>query len=88
MGAVTLQCGVAEEKKRVESQLKVIIRPLYSNPPIHGARIATHILNTPALYTEWYSVTCCYIVNDIGRGKIVYKGESPDWGGCMHGAMV
>jgi aspartate aminotransferase, mitochondrial len=26
---------------------------LYSNPPIHGARIASEILNTPALYDQW-----------------------------------
>lgn len=29
------------------------MRPLYSNPPVHGARIASEILNTPALYTQW-----------------------------------
>jgi aspartate aminotransferase len=50
---MTVLCSDPEEAKRVESQLKIIIRPLYSNPPINGARIATHILNTPALYNEW-----------------------------------
>ena len=54
VGATTILCSDADEVKRVESQLKIIIRPLYSNPPIHGARIATHILNTPSLYNEWY----------------------------------
>lgn len=29
------------------------MRPLYSNPPVHGARIASEILNTPALYGQW-----------------------------------
>ena len=58
VGAMTLLCSDAEEVKRVESQLKIIIRPLYSNPPIHGARIATHILNTPQLYNEWYVHSC------------------------------
>jgi aspartate aminotransferase len=53
VGAMTVLCSDPEEAKRVESQLKIIIRPLYSNPPINGARIATHILNTPALYNEW-----------------------------------
>ena len=53
VGAVTLLCSDPEEARRVESQLKIIVRPLYSNPPINGARIATHILNTPALYNEW-----------------------------------
>ncbi|KAI9898196.1 hypothetical protein N3K66_006556 [Trichothecium roseum] len=43
----------AEEAGRLESQLKIIIRPMYSNPPIHGARIASEILNNPALYKQW-----------------------------------
>ena len=54
VGAMSILCSDEEEKKRVDSQLKILIRPLYSNPPIHGARIATHILNTPHLYNEWY----------------------------------
>lgn len=29
---------------RVESQLKLVIRPMYSNPPIHGASIVAAIL--------------------------------------------
>ncbi|KAL8318851.1 hypothetical protein RB601_003915 [Gaeumannomyces tritici] len=43
----------AEEKKRVDSQIKILVRPMYSNPPIHGARIAAEILNTPALHKQW-----------------------------------
>lgn len=31
------------------SVLEVIIRPMYSNPPAHGARVVAHILTTPAL---------------------------------------
>ena len=26
---------------------------MYSNPPIHGARIANEVLNTPDLYDQW-----------------------------------
>ncbi|KAH6917333.1 aspartate aminotransferase [Coprinopsis sp. MPI-PUGE-AT-0042] len=42
-----------EEKARVDSQLKIIIRPMYSNPPAHGARIAATILGDSQLYTQW-----------------------------------
>lgn len=52
-GAFSVVCESAEEKKRVDSQIKIIVRPLYSNPPIHGARIAAEILNSPELYDEW-----------------------------------
>jgi aspartate aminotransferase len=54
VGAFTLACGSAEEAERVMSQIKILIRPLYSNPPIHGARIAATILNTPELRKQWY----------------------------------
>ena len=58
VGAMTILCGSAEEAKVVESQLKILIRPLYSNPPINGARIAMEILSRPELYNEW-SVSQC-----------------------------
>jgi aspartate aminotransferase len=39
--------------KRVDSQIKILVRPLYSNPPVHGARVASQILNDPALNKQW-----------------------------------
>ena len=42
-----------EEADRVMSQVKILIRPLYSNPPIHGSRIVTEILSNPELKTQW-----------------------------------
>uniref|UniRef100_A0A674F3Z5 Aspartate aminotransferase n=1 Tax=Salmo trutta TaxID=8032 RepID=A0A674F3Z5_SALTR len=53
VGGFTVVCNDAEEAKRVESQLKILIRPMYSNPPMNGARIAATILNTPDLYKIW-----------------------------------
>ncbi len=47
---VTASAPVA---KRVESQLKAVIRPLYSSPPMHGAAIAATVLGDPALFAEW-----------------------------------
>lgn len=35
------------------SQIKILIRPMYSNPPIHGARIVAEILGDPTLKAEW-----------------------------------
>ncbi|KAH8811549.1 glutamate oxaloacetate transaminase 2 [Xylogone sp. PMI_703] len=52
-GAFSIVCADAEEKKRVDSQVKIIVRPLYSNPPVHGARIASEILNNEALNKQW-----------------------------------
>lgn len=54
VGGFTVVCKDAEEAKRVESQLKILIRPIYSNPPMNGARIASTILNSPDLRSLWY----------------------------------
>jgi aspartate aminotransferase len=53
VGAISFVCADAEEKARVDSQLKIIIRPLYSNPPVHGARLVSAILGDQTLYNEW-----------------------------------
>ncbi|EHK98439.1 putative Aspartate aminotransferase, mitochondrial [Glarea lozoyensis 74030] len=53
VGAFSVVCADAAEKKRVDSQIKILVRPLYSNPPVHGARIASEILNDPALNKQW-----------------------------------
>lgn len=53
VGAFSLTTASEEERKRVDSQLKIIVRPMYSNPPLHGAHIANTILSDPELYQEW-----------------------------------
>ncbi|TKX24073.1 aspartate aminotransferase-2 [Elsinoe australis] len=53
VGAFSIVCADAQEKERVDSQVKILVRPLYSNPPVHGARIASTILNDPALNKQW-----------------------------------
>jgi len=53
IGAVTFLCDSAEEAKRVDSQLKILIRPMYSNPPVQGARIVAAILQDPELRASW-----------------------------------
>ncbi|KLO20637.1 glutamic oxaloacetic transaminase AAT1 [Schizopora paradoxa] len=55
VGAFSLITADPEEKARVDSQLKIVIRPMYSNPPVHGARIANTILSSPELYSQWES---------------------------------
>lgn len=52
-GAFTVICADREEAARVESQVKIIVRPLYSNPPRHGARIAAEVMSDPNLRAQW-----------------------------------
>jgi aspartate aminotransferase len=54
-GAFSVVCSSQEEAKRVMSQIKIIIRPMYSNPPIHGARIVQTILSKADLKKLWLS---------------------------------
>jgi aspartate/tyrosine/aromatic aminotransferase len=30
-----------------------IIRPMYSNPQLHGARLVAAVVSDPALYKQW-----------------------------------
>lgn len=53
VGAFTLTARDPEEAARLMSQLKIVIRPMYSNPPLHGARIAETVLTDKALYGQW-----------------------------------
>ncbi|XP_076660645.1 glutamate oxaloacetate transaminase 2 isoform X2 [Halictus rubicundus] len=53
VGALTLVTSSKEEADRVLSQLKILIRPMYSNPPIYGARIVNEVLGNPELKQQW-----------------------------------
>ncbi|KHN79736.1 Aspartate aminotransferase, mitochondrial [Toxocara canis] len=52
-GAFTLVCSSKEEAIRVMSQVKILVRPMISSPPIHGARIAARILADNSLREQW-----------------------------------
>jgi len=54
-GCVSFMCGSAEEKNVVMSRVKVLARGLYSNPPIHGARIIDIILGDKELEANWHN---------------------------------
>ena len=53
VGAFSVVCADPDERARVDSQIKIIVRPLYSNPPMHGAKIAGTILADQQLYQQW-----------------------------------
>ncbi|KAK8660759.1 hypothetical protein V6N13_051670 [Hibiscus sabdariffa] len=53
VGALSVVCKTADVASRVESQLKLVIRPMFSNPPIHGASIVATILKDSNMFNEW-----------------------------------
>lgn len=53
IGCLHAICGSAAEAKVVASQLKMVIRPMYSNPPKHGALLVEKVLGEPARFAQW-----------------------------------
>jgi len=64
-GALTL---VAHDQAAADaslSQMKLLVRANYSNPPAHGAKIVATVLNSPELRSEWQTEL------DSVRGRIL-----------------
>jgi len=53
VGALSVLCATKDDATRVLSQLKIVIRTNYSNPPTHGAQVVATVLTTPALRAMW-----------------------------------
>jgi aromatic-amino-acid transaminase len=53
VGAFTLVAESEEIATTAFSQVKAIIRSIYSNPPAHGSAVVTHILGDAELRAEW-----------------------------------
>ncbi|MCK6427252.1 MAG: aspartate/tyrosine/aromatic aminotransferase [Burkholderiaceae bacterium] len=53
VGALSVVCVDKDETARVLSQLKIVIRTNYSNPPTHGAQVVAKVLGTPELRQMW-----------------------------------
>jgi aromatic-amino-acid transaminase len=53
VGGLSVLCANKDDAARVLSQLKIVIRTNYSNPPIHGGTVVATVLNTPELRALW-----------------------------------
>ena len=53
VGALSVVCSSKEEAAKVLSQLKIMIRTNYSNPPTHGGAVVALVLDDPALRQQW-----------------------------------
>ncbi|CAI7886392.1 unnamed protein product [Closterium sp. NIES-53] len=53
IGALSMVCACPKAASKVESQLKMVIRPMYSSPPAHGSRIVAAVLSDKDLFNEW-----------------------------------
>jgi aspartate aminotransferase len=84
VGTLSVLCKDKDEASRVLSQLKLIIRPMYSSPPIHGALIVKEVLSDAALSKQYYA-ECAAMAERIGgmrlrlREEIEAAGSKHDW---------
>lgn len=84
IGALSVFCKNRKEQKTILSQLKAIARPMYSNPPINGAKIINTILEDNELYEEWKN-ECSNMANRIIKMrellnyKLTYSLPYHDW---------
>jgi len=53
VGALTVVSADATQAKAVQSQVKRIIRTIYSSPSTHGAALVAGVLNSPDLRQTW-----------------------------------
>jgi len=84
VGVLSMVCVDEEEAATVLSQLKIVVRAMYSNPPIHGARIVAAVLKDPNLEAEWRA-ECKEMADRIISMRtalqqaIVAAGSTKDW---------
>ena len=84
IGTFSIVCSDEDERDRVLSQMKIVVRPMYSNPPIYGARVVDAILSDDGLRNEWRS-ECKSMADRIIRmrealvSELVKAGSTRDW---------
>jgi aspartate aminotransferase len=84
VGALSVVTENQEEKSNVLGKLKSIIRPIYSNPPVEGARIVSEIINNVELKDLWYK-EIKIMANRINGMRVELKqklenlGSNHDW---------
>ena len=54
-GTLSVICDSAEQREIAMSQLRLVIRPMYSNPPKHGSSIVRTILSDEKLTAQYYT---------------------------------
>lgn len=83
-GTFSVVCGNATQKARILSQLRCIVRPMYSSPPRHGSSIVKTVLSNPTLSAQYYQ-ECATMAARIQstRHRLVEKlrevGSQHDW---------
>jgi aspartate aminotransferase len=73
-GAMHFVCADKGVAAKVLSQVKIVIRTMYSSPPKHGARIASLILNDTAMRNQWLE-ELINVTNRITQMRKLLRGH-------------
>ncbi|XP_078431180.1 aspartate aminotransferase 1 [Wolffia australiana] len=84
IGCLSILCEDELQAVAVKSQLQQIARPMYSNPPVHGALLVSTILGDPELKTLWLKEVKGMADRIIGmrttlRERLEKLGSSISW---------
>lgn len=74
VGALHLLTNDADVAAKCASQLNILIRPMYSNPPVFGAKLVQTILSDPALSAQWRKEVKGMADRIIGMREALTKG--------------
>ena len=83
-GTLSVVCQSPKQYQTIMSQLKNIIRPMYSSPPKHGSSIVKTVLNDHILSQQYYD-ECRGMAERIGLMRqqfvqaLVQAGSVHDW---------
>ena len=78
IGALSIVAPDANQANNVLSQMKMCIRPMYSNPPLcHGARIVSTILSDTNLMQD-FTVQCREMADRISTMRVSLRSVLED----------
>uniref|UniRef100_A0A7S3FUM4 Aspartate aminotransferase n=1 Tax=Strombidium rassoulzadegani TaxID=1082188 RepID=A0A7S3FUM4_9SPIT len=83
-GCLVFAADSEKEAQVVSSRIKMIARPMYSSPPVHGARIVDEILGDAELTKSWHQdlIHMSSRMAQMRSGlvdKLKEKGSTHDW---------
>jgi len=84
IGMLHVVCASAAAAKAVLSQLKLVIRPMYSSPPKRGAELVVRVLGSEARFKAWQEELAAMAsrileVRSLLRGGLERKGTPGTW---------
>jgi aspartate aminotransferase len=84
VGAFHVVSESEQKKEELLSQLLILVRPMYSNPPIYGSKVIQAILEDPKLKETWHKEVKVMADRIINMRQLLVKnlkdvGSKRDW---------